>query len=478
MLEPTSSPASSPATPAAGGFWSLVREALRGTTQDLTAIPIGRAVLLLAVPMVLEMSMESLFAIVDIFWVSKLGSDAVATVGLTESVLSLAYALAMGLSAGATALVARKVGEKDAEGAATAAGQVILLAVVGASALGVLGAALSPRLLTAMGASPSVVASGATYTAVMLGGSVTIFLLFIVNAIFRSAGDAAVAMRTLWIANGVNLVIAPCLVFGLGPFPKMGVAGAAVATTASRGLGVLYQVTMLRRGRGRLVLAARHLAPRLRIVLHVLRLAATASLQVLIETASWLALVRILSTYGSVALAGYTIAMRIAVFALLPSWGLANAAATLVGQNLGASEPERAKRSVFTIARYNVAFLGSVGVLFALAPRVVVGLFTTDPHVVAYGADCLRIVAIGFVAFAHGMVTVQAFNGAGDTVTPMLVNFGSFWCFKLPLAYVLANVVGLGPRGVFLAITAAYAFQALVSWILFRRGGWQQKKVG
>jgi putative MATE family efflux protein len=464
-------------SPPPPSFWSTVREAIRGSEQELTSIPIRRAVLLLAVPMVLEMSMESLFAIVDIFFVSKLGSDAVATVGLTESMLSLCYTLAMGLSAGATAVVARRTGEKDLEGAAGAAGQVILLAIFGAVLVGAAGAVFSPSLLALMGASSSVVASGAGYTAVMLGGSVTIFLLFVVNAIFRSAGDASIAMRSLWLANGLNIVLAPCFIFGFGPIPRMGVAGAAVATTVSRGVGVGYQIVMLARGRGRLVLAWRHFRPRGRLILELLRLASTASLQVLIETASWLGLVRILSVYGSVALAGYTIAMRVAIFALLPAWGLANAAATLVGQNLGAGEPERARASVQTIARYNVVFLGLVGAVFALAPQLIVGAFTSDPGVSAYAADCLRIVAIGFVFFAYGMVNVQAFNGAGDTVTPMLVNLGTFWFFKLPIAYVLARVLGLGPRGVFVAITAAYSAQALVSTLLFRRGRWQTKKV-
>ncbi|MBX3200687.1 MAG: MATE family efflux transporter [Labilithrix sp.] len=458
-------------------FWATVGEALRGTEQELTSIPIERAVLLLAVPMVLEMSMESLFAVVDIFFVSKLGSDAVATVGLTESMLALVYALAMGLSAGATAIVSRRTGEKDLEGAATAAGQVIFVALACAALLGAAGALLSPHLLAAMGAPPSVVATGSGYTAIMLGGSVTIFLLFVVNAIFRSAGDAAIAMRSLWIANGLNIALAPCFIFGLGPFPRMGVAGAAVATTLSRGVGVGYQLLVLGRGGGRLSMRARHLKPRPRVILEIFRLASTASLQVLIETASWLGLVRILAVYGSAALAGYTIAMRVAIFALLPSWGLANAAATLVGQNLGAGSPERARRSVTKIARYNVVFLGGVGVVFALAPHLLVGLFTGDAAVAAYGADCLRIVALGFVVFGYGMVMVQAFNGAGDTVTPMLVNLGCFWLFKLPVAYALATWLGLGPRGVFVAITAAYTAQAVVAAALFRRGRWQDKTI-
>lgn len=458
-------------------LWSTVREAVRGTQQDLTAIPIRRAVVLLAVPTVLEMSMESVLTIVDIFFVSKLGSAAVATVGLTESMLSLTYALAMGLSAAATAIISRRAGEKDWDGASIAAVQVIFLAIAIAAVLGTLGGVASPRLLALMGADADVVATGSTYAAVMLGGSVTIFMLFVVNAVFRSVGDAAVAMRALWLANAVNLVLAPCFIFGVGPVPRMGVAGAAVATTLSRGLGVAYQLSVLVRKRGHLAIARRHLAVRLRLVTELVRLATPATGQVLIETASWLGLVRILSTYGSAALAGYTIAMRIVIFSLLPSWGLAQAAAALVGQNLGAREPERARRSVWTIARYNVAFLLPVGAVCAVAPGVLVAFFSDDPAVSAYAAECLRTVAIGFVVFAFGMVAVQAFNGAGDTTTPMLVNFASFWLFKIPCALVLAKVVGLGPRGVFLAITAAYTVQSVVAGALFRRGRWQKERV-
>lgn len=459
------------------GTWATIREALRGTKENLTAISIRRAVVLLAVPMVLEMSMESLLTVVDIFFVSKLGSDAVATVGLTEAMLSPIYALAMGLAAGATAIIARRTGEKDADGAASTAVQVILAAVVGAALLGVVGVALSSHLLALMGASDDVVAYGSRYTGVMLGGSVTIFLLFVVNAIFRAAGDAAVAMRSLWLANILNLILGPCFIFGLGPFPRMGVVGAAVATTTSRAVGVAYQLVVLARGRGVLVIARRHVALRVPLMLELLRISSTAAMQVLVETASWLGLVRILSTFGSAALAGYTIAMRVAIFALLPAWGLANAAATLVGQNLGAGEPERAKRSVETIARYNFAFLGVVSLVFALAPHFIVSFFSTDPVVNEFAAECLRIVALGFVLFAYGMVAVQAFNGAGDTVTPMLLNVGCFWFFKIPIAWVLSKHFGLGPRGVFLSIAAAYSLQALVAYGLFRQGRWQKRRL-
>ena len=334
MLEPAPQLPPTPSPPA--GAWATIREAIRGSQQDFTQVPIRRAVVLLAVPMVLEMSMESLFAVVDIFWVSRLGSDAVATVGLTESMLALVYAVAMGLAAGATALVSRRTGEKDADGAALAAVQSIGAAVVIAVAIGIAGALLAPQLLSAMGASAALIERGAGYTAVMLGGNVTIVLLFVINAVFRGAGDAAVAMRSLWIANIFNIALGPCFIFGIGPFPKMGVTGAAVATTIGRGIGVLYQVVTLARSRGRIPIGRRHLRLDRAVQASLIRISGTGTLQTLIETASWLGLVRILSTFGSAALAGYTIATRVVIFALLPSWGMANAAATLVGQNLGA----------------------------------------------------------------------------------------------------------------------------------------------
>lgn len=456
----------------APSLWATLREAVRGTSADLTAIPISRAVVLLAVPTVLETSMESLFAIVDVFVVSRVGPAAVATVGLTESMLSIAYALAMGLGAAATAVVARKTGEKDVDGASRAAVQAIFVALLVASALGVLGALLAPRLLSAMGAAAEVIETGATYTAVMLGGSVTIFLLYVMNAALRAAGDASAAMRSLWLSTILNIVLAPCLVFGIGPVPALGVTGAAIATTVSRGIGVAYQTRVLLRSGGRLAIARRHVALRLGETAELVRLAVPAAMQVLVETASWLGLVRILAGYGSVALAAYTIAMRIAVFALLPPWGFANAAAALVGQNLGAGEPERARRSVEVIARTNVAFLGAVGLVFVVVAPSLVGVFTTEPPIAALGATALRIVALGFAFYAYGMVALQAFNGAGDTRTPMVVNVASFWLFKIPLAYLLAHGLGMGPAGVFIAISAAYTLQSFAGAVLFRRKRW------
>lgn len=455
------------------GFWSTIKEALRGTKEDLTAISIRRAVVLLAIPTVLEMSMESLLTVVDIFFVSKLGPDAVATVGLTESMLSFVYAVAMGLSAGATAMISRKVGEKDLHGAAVAAVQAMLAATVWAAAFGVVGIAWAPKFLEAMGATRAVVGYGSGYFAVMLGGNITIFLLYVINAIFRSAGDAAVAMRALWLANILNMVLAPCLIFGVGPFPAMGVVGAAVATTSARAMGVLYQLVLLLRGREKIALRVRHLAVEWPVMREMSRIASGGTVQVLIETASWLALVRLLASFGSSVLAGYTIAMRVGIFALLPSWGLAGAAATLVGQNLGAKEPGRAERSVRTVALYNTIFLGLVSAVFVVKPQPIVELITHDPEVLRFAAECLRIVALGFVFFAFGMVAIQAFNGAGDTSTPMFINLICFWCVKIPLAYGLATWLGMGPRGVFLAITAAYSMQACIAGALFRRGRWK-----
>jgi len=428
------------------------------------------------VPMVLEMVMESLFAIVDIFWVSRLGSDAVATVGLTESMLAIIYAVAMGLAAGATALVARRFGEQNPEEAASTAVQAIAVAAVAALVLGVIGAFLAPTFLAAMGAAPETVRTGSAYTAVMLGGNITIVLLFVINAVFRGAGDAAAAMRTLWLSNLLNIGLGPCFIFGWGPFPRLGVTGAAVATNLGRGIGVIYQLVSLVRGR-RIAVARRHVRFDAAKMAALLRLASTAAFQTLIETASWLGLVRILAKFGSSALAGYTIAIRVVIFALLPSWGMANAAATLVGQNLGAGQPDRAERSVWLTALYNFGFLGAVAVVFVVLPEPIVRWFTSEPEVVSFAVDCLRIVSLGFVFFAYGMVMIQAFNGAGDTVTPSIINFVSFWLVKIPLAYALAIGGNMGPRGVYIAVTVAYALQTAMAVVLFRRGRWKAKRI-
>ena len=473
----TNPSAPAPAEAPPGGFLATVREAVRGSHGDFTEVPIGRAVILLAIPMVLEMALESVFAVVDVFWVSKLGAGAVATVGLTESMLALLYALAIGLSMAATATVARRIGERDRDRAARTAVQAIALGVCVSVPLGVLGALLAPRLLALMGAGPDVVASGWKFTAVMLGGNSVIVLLFLINAIFRGAGDAAVAMRVLWLANAINLVLDPCLIFGLGPFPALGVTGAAVATTTGRGIAVCVQLAALARGTGHLVIRRPHLRLDPKTMVSLLRLSGSAIVQSLIGTASWIGLVRILAGFGSAALAGYTIALRIVVFAILPSWGMSNAAATLVGQNLGAKRPDRAERSVFLAGLYNMAFLGAVGLVFVSVPGALVGLFTQDPAVRPIATQGLRIIAAGFLFYAWGMVLVQTFNGAGDTWTPTRINLFIFWLWEIPLAYFLAVRLGLGPRGVFLAIAVAFSTLAVAGAVLFRRGKWKEKKV-
>jgi putative MATE family efflux protein len=467
---------STSAAPTPSGFWSTIREAIRGSSLDFTAVPIGRAVVMLAVPMVLEMVMESLFAVVDIFWVSRLGAASVASVGLTESMLAFVYAVAMGLAAGATALVARRVGEGKLEDAKVTAVQAVLVGVAAAALLGMAGSLFAPSLLAAMGADAETVRTGSRYTAIMFGGNVTIVLLFVINAIFRGAGDAAAAMRTLWLSNLLNIALGPCFIFGWGPFPELGVTGAAVGTNLGRGIGVVYQFVTLARG-ARLPVERRHWQVDTAKMRALLRVASTATFQTLIETASWLGLVRILATFGSASLAGYTIAIRVVIFALLPSWGLANAAATLVGQNLGANQPSRAERAVWLTGFYNLLFLGAVAVIFVAIPRPIVLFFTTDEEVVKYAVDCLRIVSLGFVFFAYGMVMVQSFNGAGDTVTPSIINFVCFWLLKIPLAYALAKTTDMGAHGVYVAITIAYATQTIVAILLFRRGHWKAKRV-
>jgi putative MATE family efflux protein len=475
-LDPPAPPA--PAGAEAISLWTVVKESLRGELHhDFTEGPIGRAILLLSIPMVLEVVLESVFAVADIFWVSHLGPDAVASVGLTESLLTLVYALAMGLGIGATATVARRIGQKDPEGAARAAVQALLLALIVSAVLGTAGALLAPRLLALMGASPSVIATGRGYATIMLGGEAAIIVLFVVNAVFRGAGDAAIAMRVLWLANTINIVLGPLLIFGVGPFPELGVTGAAIATTTGRSIGALYAVARLFRHGSRVPATRRHLALDLGVMAQMLRLATSASLQNLIGMASWIGLVRILAGYGSEALAGYTIAVRLIIFALLPSWGLSNAAATMVGQGLGARKPDRAEASVWRAGGYNAVFLSGVGVIFLLAAPLLLRAFTSDPEVTGYAVACLRIVAIGFPFYAYGMVLTQSFNGAGDTWTPTWLNFLCFWVFEIPLAWSLAGPAGLGPSGVFWAIMAAFSLLAGASAAVFRRGAWKTRVV-
>ena len=458
-------------------MWKTLADAVRGTRIDYTTAPVGRAVIMLAVPMVVEMAMESIFAVADVFWVAHLGADAVATVGLTESMLTLIYTAAMGLSIGATALVARRTGEHDPEGASRAAGQSIILGVIVSALIAIAAAPNARWLLSVMGASPDVIATGSGFTTMMLAGNATVLLLFLLNAVFRGAGDAAIAMRVLILGNLLNIVLGPCFIFGLGPFPRLGVAGAAVATNIGRGTAVLYQVVVLASGRGRTGVARRHLRFDLATMRGVLRLSGLGTFQILVGTASYIGLVRILSVFGSGALAGYTIGMRIIFFALLPAFGISNAAATMVGQNLGAGSPDRAERAVWAAARYNMAFLGSVGLVFLLAAPPITGLFTNDPAVQPLAIACLRIVSLGFVFYAAGMVLTQSFNGAGDTWTPTWINVFVFWAWEIPLAWFLSRRAGLEARGVFIAMTVAYSALAVISAVLFRRGKWKTRQV-
>jgi len=463
--------------PEADGILATIREALRGSSIDYTTAPVGRAVIMLAVPMVMEMAMESIFAVADVFWVAHLGADAVATVGLTESMLTIIYTAAMGLAIGATALVARRTGEQDPEGAAQAAGQSILLGLAVALAIAAIAAPQAENLLGVMGASDDVVRTGKGFTRVMLGGNATVLLLFMLNAVFRGSGDAAIAMRVLWLGNILNIVLGPCFIFGLGPFPRLGVTGAAVATNLGRGAAVACQLVILFGGRGRVRLSPHHLRLDFALMRSVLRLSGSGTIQILIGTASYVGLVRILSVFGSPALAGYTIGMRVIMFAILPAFGVSNAAATMVGQNLGARRPDRAERAVWTAALYNVVFLGGVGVVFLVAAPFITALFTSDPAVRPYAIGCLRTVSLGFLFYAYGMVLTQAFNGAGDTWTPTVINLFVFWLWEIPLAWWLSSRAGLGARGVFMALTIAYSTLAVVSAILFRRGKWKQAKL-
>lgn len=460
------------------GFWASVREALRGSHQDFTQGNLNRAILLLAVPMVLEMVLESLFAVVDVAWVGRLGADAVATVGLTESMLALVMAIGLGIAMSTTAMVARRVGEKDPEDAAIAGVQGIAVGLSISLAIGIPAGIFAPQLLAAMGATPAIVAQGSGYARIALGGCGAIVMLFLNNAIFRGAGDAAIAMRLLWVSNIINLALDPCLIFGLGPFPRLGVTGAALATFTGRSIGVLYQFYRLLRGTERIHVLARHVRLNLRVMGRLLKVSLTGILQFAIANASWIGLVRIVSLFGAAAVAGYTVAIRIVIFFILPAWGLSNAAATLVGQNLGAKQPERAEQSVWRTGLYNMIFLGTIGVFFFVFATPIVRLFVgEDPTVVPIAAMALRTLSCGNVGYAYGMVMLQAFNGAGDTLTPTIVNFFGFWVLELPLAWWLAVKAGFRAEGAFLSIVIAECAIAAASMVLFRRGRWKKQKI-
>jgi putative MATE family efflux protein len=460
-------------------FLRLFKQAVRGDAQDYTALSTDRAIFLLSIPMILEMIMESLFAVVDVYWVSRLNdNDATATIGLTESMLTLVYSVAVGLSMGATAMVARRVGEKNIREAEVAGAQAIYIGLALAVMVMITGLLFSEDLLRVMGASEALIRHNAGYTRWMLGGNVTIMMLFLINAIFRGAGDASLAMRSLWLANILNILLGPLFIFGAGNIiPAFGVEGAAIATTIGRGTGVLYQVYHLVYGKGLIKLHRENMRVRWDIIARLLRVSAGGTGQFLIASASWIFLVRIISTFGSAAVAGYTIAMRLIVFAILPAWGMANAAATLVGQNLGAGFPDRAERSVWRAAFLNMIFLAFVTFVFIFFADEILGFFTNDQAVLANAVHCLQIVSLGYVFYAYGMVVSQSFNGAGDTRTPTIINFFGFWIFQIPLAYVLAFSLAVGTSGVYAAISIAESAIAVALILIFRKGKWKTVKI-
>jgi len=459
---------------AAVNGWRLVVDALRGRDVDTVRGPVGRAVVMLAIPMVLEMMMESVFSIVDIFFLAKLGADAIAAVGLTESLMAVVYTVAGGLGVGVTAVVARRTGEGDRDGAARATVQALGLGVLLSVVLGVAGVLYAERCLAMMGASPEALRAGTGYAAVMLGGNGAVVLLFLLNAAFRGAGDGAIAMRVLWLANGLNILLDPLLIFGPGPFPELGVTGAAVATVIGRGVGVLFQLLMLFNGSGRLHVRVRHVGLDPALVWRLVRLSGAGTLQAFISTVSWIGLTRVVAMFGSQALAGFTVAMRIVMFALLPAWGLGGAAATMVGQGLGAGDADRAERSVWIAGLLNLVLLGGAAIVFLAGAPAIVDTFGAEGAAREYAVRCLRIVSCGFFLFAFGSVLTQSFNGAGDTWTPTWLNVLCYWCWELPLGWFLASRVGLGPDGVFAAVTISFSTLTLIAAALFRRGRWRR----
>ena len=458
-------------------LFSDIKEAVSGTEQDFTEGKLSKAILLLSIPAVLEMIMESIFVVADIFFVSKLGADAVATVGLTESLVTIVYAVSLGLATATTSMVSRRIGEKNPGKASETAIQAILTGIIVSLMIGIPGSIYSGKLLEIMGASDAISGQLSGYTKIMLGGNVVIMLLFIINAVFRSAGDAAIAMRVLWVGNIINIILDPCLIFGLGPFPELGVTGAAVATTTGRGIAVLYQFWLLFFGKKRIQLSIKQLNINIKIITRLIRLSLGSIGQNLIGTISWIALVRIISIFGSEIVAGYTIAIRIVSFVLLPSWGISNAASTLVGQNLGAKKPDRAEKAVMVTGYVNMILLGIVGLILVLIPGYFINLFIDDPAVLTSGTECLRIISIGFVAYGFGMVLVNSFNGAGDTTTPLKINIFAFWLIEIPLAWILAIKLGMKQQGVFTAIVIAESIMTLTAWLVFRRGKWKLKEV-
>jgi putative MATE family efflux protein len=458
-------------------FFSLAKRAIRGEEHDYTQGSLRAAIVLLAIPMILELSLESVFAVVDIYFVSHLpnSKNAIATVGLTEFSITIVYSLAIGLSTAATAVVARRIGEKNPDGAAHAGMQSLLIALIAAVVFGIVGILYAEDILRIMGAQPDVIKEGAVFTRIMLGGSVVIVLLFLINGIFRGAGDAAMAMKSLWIASLLNIILCPVLINGYGPFPELGLKGAAIATTIGRGTGVLYQCYHLFKGKGIIKVKLVHFKWDLPVIKTLIEVAWPATLQFVIQSGSWIVMGRLVAETGSTeAVAGYQVAIRNIVFFILPAWGLSNAAATLVGQNLGAQQPERAERSAMLTMKYNALFMSGVMVLFLLAASPIISIFTKDPAVHQYGVLSLQIIGAGYIFYGIGMVMVQALNGAGDTKTPTWINFVGFWLFQIPLAYLLAIEFQWGPTGAFVAIPVAETAIAITAWIIFKKGKWKK----
>ena len=458
-------------------FFEYLKIAVTGKEQEFTSGSIRRAVFMLSIPMILEMMMESVFAVVDIYYVSKLSVNAVATIGLTESVVTLVYAVAIGLAMAATAVVARRVGEKDLKGASEAAVQAIFLGVAVAAVVSFIGILYPKEILGLMGAEPDLIEEGYGYTKVLLGGNVTIMLLFLINAIFRGAGDASIAMWTLVLSNGLNIILDPIFIFGFGPIPEYGVQGAAIATTIGRGTAVVFQLAILFYGWSRIKVAFKDLVIRTKVMFNLIKVSLGGIGQFLIGTSSWIFLMRIMSDFGSEVLAGYTIAIRVMMFTLMPAWGMSNAAATLVGQNLGAKQPDRAEDSVWKTGKYTAIFMALVSIAYLLFAKTIVGWFTTETEVIKNGALCLQIIAAGYVFYAYGMVVIQSFNGSGDTRTPTYINFVCFWLFQLPFAYVGAIYLDFGPQGVFWAITLAEVIIAIIGIAWFKKGKWKEMKI-
>ena len=451
--------------------------AVTGKETEFTTGSIRKAIFMLSIPMILEMLMESIFALVDIAYVSQVSVNAVATIGLTESVITLVYAIAIGLSIAATAVVARRVGEKDIQGARNAAVQAIFLGIIIALLVGAVGFLYHKEILALMGAEPDLIAEGAGYTKWLIGGNITILLLFLINAIFRGAGDASIAMWTLILSNGLNIILDPFFIFGWGPFPELGVMGAAIATNIGRGTAVLFQLGILFFGWGKIKLVLKDIVLNTKVMFNLIKVSLGGIAQFLIGTSSWVFLMRIMSEFGSEVLAGYTIAIRVIMFTLMPAWGMSNAAATLVGQNLGANQPERAEISVWKTGKYNAIFMGIVSLAYLIFSKQIIGWFNTTPEVVENGGLCLQIIALGYIFYAYGMVVTQAFNGSGDTRTPTRLNVIAFWMFQLPMAYLLALLFNFGAVGVFIAITAAQVFLAILSMVWFKKGRWKTIKV-